>query len=190
MIKANLKGTNVIAKAKVGGGSMTPEQEALLNEIHNLEGGRSGQVLSKQSDNDFDFKWVNPSGTTSEDGTTFIPSVDEEGNLSWSNTDGKPNPETVNIMGPQGPIGPQGPKGEDGTMSFEELTPEQKESLRGPQGEQGEPGPAGPAGPKGDTGDQGPQGPAGDDYVITQADYSAIADIVFSQMTNAEEVAY
>ena len=44
-------------------------------------------------------------GADGADGTTFTPSVDSEGNLSWSNTDGKPNPMTVNIKGPAGDSG-------------------------------------------------------------------------------------
>lgn len=38
-------------------------------------------------------------------GYIYTPSVDAEGNLSWSNNGNLPNPETVNIMGPQGPQG-------------------------------------------------------------------------------------
>lgn len=45
-------------------------------------------------------------------------------------------------------------------------------------------GPQGPAGAKGDKGDKG------DSYTITDADYEAIAAVVLSKMTNAEEVAY
>lgn len=47
-------------------------------------------------------------------GTTFIPSVDISGNLSWSNTDGMENPESVNIKGPEGPQGEQGIQGQTG----------------------------------------------------------------------------
>ena len=42
------------------------------------------------------------------DGTTFIPSVSKEGNLSWSNDDGKENPTTVNIKGAKGDRGDSG----------------------------------------------------------------------------------
>lgn len=38
-------------------------------------------------------------------GVTFYPSLDQSGNLSWTNDGSKPNPATVNIMGPQGPAG-------------------------------------------------------------------------------------
>lgn len=42
------------------------------------------------------------------DGATFIPSVDEEGNISWTNDKFKPNPEPRNIKGPQGATGNSG----------------------------------------------------------------------------------
>ena len=38
---------------------------------------------------------------------------------------------------------------------------------------------------KGETGPVGPAGKKGDSYTITQADYEAIAQIVFDKMTNA-----
>lgn len=123
-----------------------------------------------------------PKAFESEPGATFTPHVDENGNLSWTNDQNLPNPEPVNIAGPQGP------KGADGTMTFEDLTDEQRESLRGPKGEKGDTGPQGPQGEKGekgadgtmtfedlteeqkssmkgdkgDKGDTGPQGPKGD----------------------------
>ena len=42
------------------------------------------------------------------EGTTFTPSVSEEGDLSWSNNDGKENPATVNIKGAKGDRGDSG----------------------------------------------------------------------------------
>ena len=51
------------------------------------------------------------------DGTTFIPSVSADGTLSWSNDGGLPNPDPVNIRGPQGKQGipgDPGPKGDPG----------------------------------------------------------------------------
>lgn len=47
-------------------------------------------------------------------GATFIPSVSSEGIISWTNDGGLPNPDPVDITGPQGepgPIGPEGPEG-------------------------------------------------------------------------------
>lgn len=39
-------------------------------------------------------------GAPGADGTTFTPSVDSAGNISWTNDGGKANPPTQNIMGP------------------------------------------------------------------------------------------
>ena len=36
------------------------------------------------------------------DGATFIPSVSDTGDLSWTNDRGRENPETVNVRGPDG----------------------------------------------------------------------------------------
>lgn len=87
-------------------------------------------------------------------GATFTPSVDmETGLLSWTNDAAMPNPEPVDIRGPQGErgekgeTGAQGPKGDTGAT--------------GPQGEpgpQGEAGPQGETGPQGVAGERGPQG--------------------------------
>lgn len=44
-------------------------------------------------------------GDTGARGITFTPAVDADGNISWSNTDGIANPETVNIKGPKGDNG-------------------------------------------------------------------------------------
>lgn len=41
-------------------------------------------------------------GEPGDNGATFTPILDEEGNLSWSNDKGLPNPEPVNIRGPKG----------------------------------------------------------------------------------------
>lgn len=51
-----------------------------------------------------------PQGIKGDKGTTFVPDVDTDGNLSWSNADGVANPETVNIKGPKGD------KGSDATV--------------------------------------------------------------------------
>lgn len=67
-------------------------------------------------------QWVNngsiqgPAGSRGEDGATFIPSVDDYGNLSWINDGGLDNPETVNIRGTKGD---PGEKGEDGSSPYE-----------------------------------------------------------------------
>lgn len=59
----------------------------------------------------------------------FIPDMDTDGNLSWSNKMGLENPEPVNLMGPQGATGPQGPQG-----------------IQGPKGDKGDKGTTGESG--------------------------------------------
>lgn len=107
------------------------------------------------------------------------------------------------LKGDQGPQGPQGPAGPQGDpFTYEDFTtgqlaalkgpkgdtgPQGERGIRGEQGETGAPGPQGEQGPKGDTGPEGPQGLQGErgpqgepgadgrDYVLTNADKSAIA---------------
>ena len=133
-------------------------------------GGTTDQVLTKNSNADYDVSWKDPQGGgggSGEDGATFTPSVSEAGIISWTNDKGLPNPEPVNIMGPTGPEGPQGPvgpQGADGDPGPE--GPAGPQGERGPAGADGAPGErgeTGPQGPKGDPGPEGPQGPAGAD---------------------------
>lgn len=51
-------------------------------------------------------------GINGENGVTFTPSVDNEGNLSWTNNGNLDNPETKNIKGPKGEPGAKGDTGE------------------------------------------------------------------------------
>lgn len=109
-------------------------------------GGIAGQVLAKRTDSDYDTEWITKTGGGGDgDGATFIPSVSEDGIISWTNDKGLPNPTPVDISGPQGPQGIQGIQGE-----------------AGPRGEQGEPGPRGEKGETGDTGPRGTTGPRGE----------------------------
>ena len=61
------------------------------------EGGEEGQVLAKGKEG---IIWID-----GDIGGTFIPSVDENGNLSWTNNKGLMNPETVCIKGEKGDEG-------------------------------------------------------------------------------------
>ncbi len=58
-----------------------------------------------------------------KDGTTFTPSVSDEGVLSWSNSDGKENPAAVSIKGPKGNPGDKGDKGDPGKNGADGVTP-------------------------------------------------------------------
>ena len=55
-------------------------------------------------------------------GATFIPSVSSEGIISWTNDQGLPNPEPINIMGPRGnPTIINGKTGESITLTAEDV---------------------------------------------------------------------
>ena len=86
------------------------------------------------------------------DGGYYAPSVDANGNLSWTaSKEGMPAVDGANIKGPKGDTGATGatgPKGDTGAT--------------GPQGPQGIQGKTGPQGPKGDTGATGATGQKGD----------------------------
>ena len=84
----------------------------------------------------------------------FLPSVSEEGVISWTNKAGIENPPSVNIKGPQGVQGPAGAKGDTGERG--------PQGIQGIQGVQGETGPQGAVGPQGAQGIQGPKGDKGD----------------------------
>lgn len=63
-------------------------------------------------------------GADGEDGATFTPSVDANGNLSWTNNKGLSNPPTVNIKGPKGDSGEGGGGNTEGiSMKVETITP-------------------------------------------------------------------
>lgn len=91
------------------------------------------------------------SGEAGQDGGYYAPSVDDDGNLTWTpSKDDMPQVEGANIKGPagaDGKDGAQGPPGEKGDT--------------GPQGEKGDKGDTGAQGPKGDTGETGPAGATG-----------------------------
>lgn len=93
-----------------------------------------------------------------KDGTTFTPSLSENGDLSWTNDGGLLNPTPVNIRGPVGETGPQGVPGEKGD-------PGQKgdKGDKGDPGERGLQGEPGTDGAKGDKGDPGTPGAPGSD---------------------------
>lgn len=56
-------------------------------------------------------------GADGENGATFTPSVDADGNLSWTNDKGLANPPVVNIKGPKGDAGEGGGGAEGGGLA-------------------------------------------------------------------------
>ena len=125
----------------------------------------------------------------SENVNVFIPSVDADGVMTWTNKAGLANPAPVSVKGERGEKGEQGIKGDTGAtgakgergeqglqglpgakgdkgekgdaFKYTDFTATQLAALKGPQGERGLQGPQGEQGPKGDTGSQGPQGERG-----------------------------
>ena len=122
----------------------------------------------------------------SESVNVFIPSVDADGVMTWTNKAGLANPAPVNVKGERGEKGEQGPKGATGAkgergeqgpqglqglrgekgdkgepFKYTDFTAAQLAALKGPKGDTGNTGPQGEQGPKGDTGLQGPQGERG-----------------------------
>ena len=123
-------------------------------------------------------------GAKGDTGYVFTPSVDDDGNLSWTNNGNLSNPETKNIRGPQGIQGVQGiqgPQGEQGQKgdTGETGAPGQAATITVGETITGEPGTSAtventgtsnaavlkftiPKGEKGDKGDTGPQGEQGE----------------------------
>lgn len=137
------------------------------------------------------FDMISNSEIVGEKGDTFIPSVSQEGVISWTNDGGRPNPDPVNIRGPIGNTGPQGPKGEtgntgpqglkgdpgvDGQNGADGVTPHigdngnwfigDNDTGKPSRGEKGEKGATGPKGPEGPQGLQGPAGKDGQSFKI------------------------
>lgn len=138
-----------------------------------------GKYTGQQIDNLLDKVSLWLKGGDSENGATFYPYVDAEGNISWENDKNLANPPSVNIIGPQGIPGPK-VSILDSYDSVEELY------AAHPIGNLGDSylvngdlyvwfpndttwfnvgriqGPEGPEGPKGPTGPAGPPGPSGE----------------------------
>ena len=118
-------------------------------------GGTTGQVLTKKSDTDYDADWQDSQGGPGTTGGYYVPSVSENGLLTWEASDpDMPEVPSADIMGPQGPEGAKGDPGEPGEQG--------PAGQPGPKGDTGDPGPKGDPGPQGPQGDPGPQGPQGD----------------------------
>ena len=85
------------------------------------------------------------------DGATFIPSVSTAGVISWTNDKSLPNPDPVNIKGPQGEQGPTGATftpsvSTAGVISWtndKSLPNPESVNIKGPQGQTGATGDSG-----------------------------------------------
>ena len=108
-------------------GDLGNEQGTLANNLQKLEGGKTGQILKKKSDINYDVEWSDNDGSTVSVnvGTTQTGSAGSEAQVINSGT-------STNVVldfiipqgvkgdtgetGPQGQVGPQGPKGENATF--------------------------------------------------------------------------
>lgn len=70
------------------------------------------------------------SGIAGADGATFIPSVSEDGTLSWTNNGFLDNPEEVNLMGLPGKDGAQGEDGYTPQKGVDYWTDEDKNEIK------------------------------------------------------------
>lgn len=108
----------------------------------------------------------------SESVNVYIPSVSQDGVMTWTNKAGLANPTPVNVKGERGEKGEQGAKGDTGAtgakgdkgdaFTYADFTQEQLAGLKGPQGDKGLQGLQGERGERGLQGLQGIQGVKGD----------------------------
>lgn len=134
-----------------------------------------GAVLQLNADSSKVTTIIGSLNVKGDDGSTFTHSVSADGTLSWSNDGGLPNPDPVNIKGPQGEKGDKGDTGAAAgfgtpaiTVSPSAGTPSAQVTASGPDTAKifsfsfsGLKGETGPKGDKGDTGAQGPKGDTG-----------------------------
>ena len=177
-------------------------------EIHAVKGygnviptaGSIVKVLIPQGNQALAWFFVPIDSSGTGDGTTFIPSVSDEGIISWTNDGGLPNPEPVDIKGPQGDTGltgATGPKGDvgpyftpsvdsSGDLSWTNnggLVNPSTVNIKGPQGEQGI---QGTQGPQGETGVQGPQGLQGEPGYYFIPSVNSAGDLSWTNNGNLE----
>lgn len=98
-------------------------------------------------------------GEKGDDGATFIPTVSNDGVISWTNDKELPNPEPVNIKGVKGDKGDKGDRGLQGVQGIQGERGEKGQ--KGDKGDRGEQGIQGVQGAKGETGAQGQKGADG-----------------------------
>jgi hypothetical protein len=156
----------------------------------------------------------------SENVNVFIPSVDADGVMTWTNKAGLANPAPVSVKGERGEKGEQGIKGDTGAtgakgergeqglqglpgakgdkgekgdaFKYTDFTATQLAALKGPQGERGLQGPQGERGPQGATGPQGPKGDKGEQGtgVTIKGRYDSLAALQAAHPKGNEGDAY
>lgn len=86
-----------------------PDGAFVLIETGNVDDPTNSQLFVRTTDGTSAFEFVTDlsgaQGIKGDNGATFTPSVDTNGNLSWTNNGGLSNPPTVNIKGQKGDTG-------------------------------------------------------------------------------------
>lgn len=138
--------------------------------------------------------YMNTTKDLSENVNVFIPSVDADGVMTWTNKAGLANPAPVNVKGAKGDKGEQGVKGDVGARGERgEQGPQGLQGLRGEKGDKGDAFKytdftatqlAALKGPQGERGPQGLQGPAGNAATITIGNVTTSAPGTSASVTN------
>lgn len=131
--------TTKIADASLSGGEVDLSGYATKDELNAK--ANTSDLSSVATSGDYNDLINKPTVTNGEDGATFTPTIDESGNLSWTNNKGLTNPTTVNIKGATGEKGEKGLKGDKGDpFTYSDFTTEQLASLKGDTGANGQDG--------------------------------------------------
>lgn len=116
-------------------GPTGPIPTITVGEVTTGEAGSQANVSVNETSNGAEFSFTIPVGNN---GYTYIPSVDENGILSWSMSQSSGSaPASVNIMGQIGPTGPTGPAGTGVQINGDYDSEEELESAH-PTGTPGE----------------------------------------------------
>lgn len=85
------------------------ENEETRNNNENTRISNEDSRIANETQRDIYYTGIQNKVNNGEfNGATFTPSVDKDGNISWTNNKGLENPTSQNIRGPQGIQGPQG----------------------------------------------------------------------------------
>ena len=85
------------------------ENEEIRNNNENTRISNENIRIANETQRDIYYTGIQNKVNNGEfNGATYLPNVDAEGNISWTNNKGLENPSSQNIRGPQGIQGPQG----------------------------------------------------------------------------------
>ena len=89
--------------------STITENEETRNNNENTRISNENSRIANETQRDIYYTGIQNKVNNGEfNGATYLPNVDAEGNISWTNNKGLENPSSQNIRGPQGVAGPQG----------------------------------------------------------------------------------